>query len=148
VGPLYLCPVCTLKGLQEHATYAATKAAIRSFARTLAMELKDRGIRVNTLSPGTVDTPIQFRSKEEANDTKAFFSGITPPGRIGRSEETASASLRTRVVILLGSIWWRLAASRRFELGGSARGHLRNLREVRAMQQQTAYSSWITVPVG
>jgi NAD(P)-dependent dehydrogenase (short-subunit alcohol dehydrogenase family) len=57
------------------------------------MELKDRGIRVNTLSPGTVDTPIQFRSKEEADDTKAFFSGITPPGRIGRSEETASAIL-------------------------------------------------------
>jgi NAD(P)-dependent dehydrogenase (short-subunit alcohol dehydrogenase family) len=41
-----------LKGLPEHGTYAATKAAIRSFARTWAMELKDRGIRVNTLSPG------------------------------------------------------------------------------------------------
>jgi NAD(P)-dependent dehydrogenase (short-subunit alcohol dehydrogenase family) len=54
------------------------------------MELKDRGIRVNVLSPGTVDTPIQFRSKEEADDAKAFFSGITPLGRIGRSEETAS----------------------------------------------------------
>jgi NAD(P)-dependent dehydrogenase (short-subunit alcohol dehydrogenase family) len=39
------------------------------------MELKDRGIRVNALSPGTVDTPIQFGSKEKADDAKAFFSG-------------------------------------------------------------------------
>ena len=38
--------------------YAASKAAVRSFARTWANELKDRGIRVNCLSPGAVDTPI------------------------------------------------------------------------------------------
>jgi short-subunit dehydrogenase len=139
-----------MKGLQEHDTYAATKAAIRSFARTGAMELKDRGIRVNTLSPGTVDTPIQFRSKEEVHDAKAFFSGITPLGRIGRPEEMASAiysSFRTRVVIGLGSIWWWMAASR-FELRMIGPQALRNLREVRAMQQQTACSSWITVPAG
>jgi NAD(P)-dependent dehydrogenase (short-subunit alcohol dehydrogenase family) len=54
------------------------------------MQLKDRGIRVNALSPGTIDTPIRFSSKEEADDAKAFFSGTTPLGRIGRSEETAS----------------------------------------------------------
>jgi NAD(P)-dependent dehydrogenase (short-subunit alcohol dehydrogenase family) len=47
-----------LKALPEHATYAAAKAAIRSFVRTWAMELKDRGIRVNTLSLRAVDTPI------------------------------------------------------------------------------------------
>src|SRR6185437_4808286 len=65
-----------LKGLPEHGTYAATKAALRSFARTWAMELKDRGIRVNTLSPGAIDTPIidgQFKSKEEADGARAFF---------------------------------------------------------------------------
>jgi len=59
-----------LKGLPEHGTYAATKAALRSFARTWAMELKDRGIRVNTLSPGAIDTPIidgQFKTAEEAD---------------------------------------------------------------------------------
>jgi NAD(P)-dependent dehydrogenase (short-subunit alcohol dehydrogenase family) len=85
-----------LKGLPEHGTYAATKAAVRSFARTWAMELKERGIRVNTLSPGAVDTPIidgQFKTREEADGARAFFAGITPLGRIGRPEEMASAIL-------------------------------------------------------
>jgi NAD(P)-dependent dehydrogenase (short-subunit alcohol dehydrogenase family) len=85
-----------LKGLPEHGTYAATKAAVRSFARTFAMELKDRGIRVNTLSPGAVDTPIidgQFKTREEADGARAFFSNMTPLGRIGRPEEMASAIL-------------------------------------------------------
>jgi len=85
-----------LKGLPEHGTYAATKAAIRSFARTWAMELKDRGIRVNTLSPGAIDTPIidgQFKTKEEADGARDFFASITPLGRIGRPEEMASAVL-------------------------------------------------------
>jgi NAD(P)-dependent dehydrogenase (short-subunit alcohol dehydrogenase family) len=85
-----------LKGLPEHATYAATKAAVRSFARSFAMELKDRGIRVNTLSPGAIDTPIidgQFKSKQEADGARAFFAGFTPLGRIGRPEEMASAIL-------------------------------------------------------
>jgi NAD(P)-dependent dehydrogenase (short-subunit alcohol dehydrogenase family) len=60
------------------------------------MELKDRGIRVNTLSPGAVDTPIidsQFKSKDEADGARAFFSSITPLGRIGCPEEMASAIL-------------------------------------------------------
>jgi NAD(P)-dependent dehydrogenase (short-subunit alcohol dehydrogenase family) len=85
-----------LKGLPEHGTYAATKAAVRSFSRTWAMEWKDRGIRVNTLSPGPVDTPIidgQFKTKEEADGARAFFSTITPLGRIGRPDEMASAIL-------------------------------------------------------
>ena len=85
-----------LKGLPEHGTYAATKAAVRSFARTFAMELKDRGIRVNTLSPGAVDTPIidgQFKTTEEADGARAIFSNMTPLGRIGRTEEMASAIL-------------------------------------------------------
>jgi NAD(P)-dependent dehydrogenase (short-subunit alcohol dehydrogenase family) len=54
-----------LKGFPAHTNYSATKAAVRSFARTWAMELKDRGIRVNTLSPGAIDTPVidgQFNS--------------------------------------------------------------------------------------
>ncbi len=84
------------KGLPEHGTYAATKAAVRSFGRTWAMELKDRGIRVNTLSPGAIDTPIidgQFKTKEEADAARAFFSSLTPLGRIGRPDEMASAVL-------------------------------------------------------
>jgi NAD(P)-dependent dehydrogenase (short-subunit alcohol dehydrogenase family) len=85
-----------LKGLPEHSTYAASKAAVRSFARTWAMELKDRGIRVNTLSPGAVETPIidsQFKTREEADGARAFFASITPLGRIGRPQEMASAIL-------------------------------------------------------
>jgi len=83
-----------LKGFPLHGTYAATKAALRSFARTWAMELKERGIRVNTLSPGPIDTPIidgQFKTKAEADAARAMFAGITPLGRIGRAEEMANA---------------------------------------------------------
>lgn len=85
-----------LKGLPEHGAYSATKAALRSFARTWAMELKGRGIRVNTLSPGAIDTPIidgQFKTKAEADGAKEFFASITPLGRIGRAEEMARAIL-------------------------------------------------------
>jgi NAD(P)-dependent dehydrogenase (short-subunit alcohol dehydrogenase family) len=85
-----------LKGMPEYGTYAATKAVLRSFARTWAMEFKDRGIRVNTLSPGPIDTPIideQFPTKEEADGARAFFAQLAPLGRIGRPEEIASAVL-------------------------------------------------------
>lgn len=85
-----------LKGLPAHATYSATKAALRSFARTWAMEFKDRGIRVNTLSPGAIDTPIidsQFKTKEEADGARAMFAQMTPLGRIGKPEEMAAAAL-------------------------------------------------------
>jgi NAD(P)-dependent dehydrogenase (short-subunit alcohol dehydrogenase family) len=85
-----------LMGLPEHATYTATKAALRSFARTMAAELKGRGIRVNTLSPGAIDTPIidgQFKTKAEADAAKATFAQLTPLGRVGRSEEMAKAIL-------------------------------------------------------
>jgi len=85
-----------LKGLPAHGTYSATKAVLRSFARTWAMELKDRGIRVNTLSPGAIDTPIidgQFKTKEEADGARAMFAQMAPLGRIGRPDEMASAAL-------------------------------------------------------
>jgi NAD(P)-dependent dehydrogenase (short-subunit alcohol dehydrogenase family) len=84
------------KGLSEHNTYAATKAAIRSFARTWAAELKDRKIRVNTLSPGAIETQMidgQLKTKEEANQARALFCSVTPLGRIGRPEEMAAAAL-------------------------------------------------------
>jgi NAD(P)-dependent dehydrogenase (short-subunit alcohol dehydrogenase family) len=88
--------VLHLKGLPAHGTYSATKAAVRSFARTWAMELKDRGIRVNTLSPGAIDTPIidgQFKTRQEAAGARAMFAQLTPLGRIGQPDEMASAAL-------------------------------------------------------
>jgi len=85
-----------LKGIPAYTTYSASKAALRSYARTWAMELKDRGIRVNTLSPGVTDTPIidgQFKTRAEAEEAKKFFGSITPIGRIARPEEMAKAAL-------------------------------------------------------
>ena len=85
-----------MKGFPAHSTYSATKAAVRSFARTWAAELKDKGIRVNTLSPGAIDTPIidgQFQTKEQADGARAMFAQMTPLGRIGRPEEIAEAAL-------------------------------------------------------
>jgi NAD(P)-dependent dehydrogenase (short-subunit alcohol dehydrogenase family) len=88
--------IVAVKGLPAHGVYGATKAAVRSFARTWTTELKDRGIRVNTLSPGATDTPIidgQFTTKEQADTAKASFAAATPMGRLGRPEELAAAAL-------------------------------------------------------
>lgn len=85
-----------LIGSPPHTTYSATKAAVRSFSRSWAAELKGRGIRVNTLSPGPIDTPIidgQVKTKEEADAMREMFAGIIPLGRIGQPEEVASGVL-------------------------------------------------------
>lgn len=84
------------KGMPAHGTYSATKAAVRSFARTWTLELKERGIRVNTLSPGATDTPIidgQVETKEQAAALRASFASVIPLGRLGRAEEIAAAAL-------------------------------------------------------
>lgn len=85
-----------LKGLPFYVTYSATKATLRSFARSMAAELKDRKIRVNTIACGPVDTPIidgQFKTKEEADAARKMFAGMAPLARIGRPEEIAKALL-------------------------------------------------------
>lgn len=85
-----------IKGVPQYTVYGATKAAVRSFARSWAAELKGRRIRVNTLSPGATDTPIidgQFKTREEAEGARKYFSGVIPLGRLGRPEELASAAL-------------------------------------------------------
>jgi NAD(P)-dependent dehydrogenase (short-subunit alcohol dehydrogenase family) len=85
-----------LIGIPVFTAYAATKAALRSFTRSWAAELKDRGIRVNCLSPGGVDTPIldsQFKTKEEANAFRAAGDARVPLGRIGQPDEIAAAIL-------------------------------------------------------
>ena len=85
-----------LKGFPAHSTYSASKAALRSFARTFAAELNGRGIRVNSLSPGATDTPIlesQFATQEEADGARKASAQLTPLGRLGRAEEMAAAAL-------------------------------------------------------
>jgi NAD(P)-dependent dehydrogenase (short-subunit alcohol dehydrogenase family) len=83
-------------GIPGHTAYAATKAALRSYARTWAAEFKDRGIRVNTLSPGVTDTPIldsQSATPEEREALVNMYLSMIPIGRLARAEEIASAAL-------------------------------------------------------
>ena len=83
-------------GIPGHTTYAATKAALRSYARTWAAEFKDRGIRVNTLSPGVTDTPIldsQVTTPEEREALVNMYLSMIPIGRLARAEELANAAL-------------------------------------------------------
>lgn len=86
-----------LKGIPFYTTYSATKAAQRSFARSWAAELAPRGVRVNTLSPGAIDTAIIDGQvgfdKTKADALKASFASGTPLQRIGQPEEMAKAIL-------------------------------------------------------
>ena len=88
--------IAAFKGIPKYTSYSATKAAVRSFVRTWTAELKDRGIRVNAISPGAVDTPIidaQSATKEGADAIRASFKAATPLSRLGRPEEIAAAAL-------------------------------------------------------
>jgi NAD(P)-dependent dehydrogenase (short-subunit alcohol dehydrogenase family) len=82
--------VASLKGFPGFGVYAASKAALRSFARTWLNELKDRNIRVNVLSPGQVDTPDSQRLDKE---TRKMFESLIPRGKMGRPEEIAAAAV-------------------------------------------------------
>ncbi|AFI89673.1 glucose 1-dehydrogenase [Pectobacterium parmentieri] len=82
--------VASSKGTPGMGIYGATKAAVRSFARTLAAELANRNIRVNVISPGPIDTPLIGR--QPADTVRAMVSGI-PLGRMGRVNEVAKAAL-------------------------------------------------------
>jgi len=80
----------SIKGTASFGVYAASKAALRSFARTWLVELKERKIRVNLLSPGPIDTPIL---DPLGPDFKVYMATLVPRGTIGRSEEIASVAL-------------------------------------------------------
>jgi NAD(P)-dependent dehydrogenase (short-subunit alcohol dehydrogenase family) len=82
------------KGFPANSVYSATKAAVRSFARTWTTDLKDRRIRVNAVSPGPIDTPglNELLSSSEAGEQRAKMIAATVPlGRLGRSDEIAKA---------------------------------------------------------
>lgn len=85
------------KGFAGYAAYAATKAAIRSLARSFSTELMARNIRVNVLSPGAVDTPFYARaggSKEQIDGAKEYMANyMIPAKRLGTPEEIAAAFL-------------------------------------------------------
>ena len=82
------------KGLPANSVYSASKAAVRSFARTWATDLKARRIRVNAVSPGTIDTPglnDLLASSEVGEQRKKMISAAVPLGRFGKPEEIAKA---------------------------------------------------------
>jgi NAD(P)-dependent dehydrogenase (short-subunit alcohol dehydrogenase family) len=80
------------KGFRDWSVYSATKAAVRSFARTWTTDLKDRGIRVNALSPGYIDT-APWRSVTVAEmRANIMSSGTVPLGRFGTADEVAKVA--------------------------------------------------------
>ncbi len=82
------------KGLSANSVYSATKAAVRSFARTWTTDLKDRRIRVNAVSPGTIDTPGLsglLASSETGEQQRKMISSVVPLGRFGTPDEIAKA---------------------------------------------------------
>ncbi|MDE1177750.1 MAG: glucose 1-dehydrogenase [Edaphobacter sp.] len=92
--------IVSVKGMPAFGVYNATKAAVRSFARTWTNELKDRKIRVNVVSPGPIDTPGVdglVQDAEQAKQLKANLASQVPLGRIGEADEIA------KVVVFLAS---------------------------------------------
>jgi NAD(P)-dependent dehydrogenase (short-subunit alcohol dehydrogenase family) len=83
-------------GTPAFSVYSATKAAIRNFARSWALDLKTTGIRVNVLSPGPTATPGLLNGLARSGQQDALIAGLiaqTPVGRMGRPEETAAVAL-------------------------------------------------------
>ena len=80
-------------GFESFSVYGASKAAVRSFARSWMMDLKDKKIRVNAVSPGPIETPAingLAEDEEQAKQFKDAFVSQIPLGRIGQPEEVAS----------------------------------------------------------
>jgi NAD(P)-dependent dehydrogenase (short-subunit alcohol dehydrogenase family) len=106
--------VVASKGFADWSVYSATKAAVRSFARTWTADLKARRIRVNVLSPGYIDTP-PWRSIEAAEQRIQALSKTVPLGRFGTADETAKA-----VVFLASDDSSYIAGTELFVDGGFA----------------------------
>jgi NAD(P)-dependent dehydrogenase (short-subunit alcohol dehydrogenase family) len=85
--------IATIKGFPGISVYSATKAAVRSFARTWTNELRERHIRVNAISPGHIDTPIfeSWQKGEALTQMKEDLAKNVPLGRLGDPDEIAKA---------------------------------------------------------
>lgn len=80
----------------KNAAYIASKGAIASFTKTIAVDHAPQGIRINALMPGVIDTPMPARSLQRQADpeaSRAFWRQRHPMGRIGQPEEVAKAAL-------------------------------------------------------
>jgi NAD(P)-dependent dehydrogenase (short-subunit alcohol dehydrogenase family) len=90
----------SIKGGPAFSVYSANKAAVRSFARTWTVDLQARHIRVNAISPGSVNTPGLrglAQDEEQAEQMRTFLAGTIPMGRLGDPDEIA------KVVVFLAS---------------------------------------------
>lgn len=86
----------SIKGTPAFSIYSATKAAVRNLARSWMLDLKDRGIRVNVVSPGPVETPGLLGLASDAEGERQLRAGLVasvPLGRLGRPEEVANLAL-------------------------------------------------------
>jgi len=84
------------KGFPNTSVYSATKAAVRNLARTLSAELLERGIRVNAIAPGPIETPIFDKlgfPEEAVPEVKEQFAAMNPMKRFGTAEEIAKGAL-------------------------------------------------------
>ena len=103
-----------IKGFPAFSIYSATKAAVRNFARTWTTDLRDRGIRVNVVSPGPTNTFLLNEAFSNPDDMKALASTVVM-GRLGRPEELAKA-----VVFLASSDASFITGAELFVDGGAA----------------------------
>jgi NAD(P)-dependent dehydrogenase (short-subunit alcohol dehydrogenase family) len=88
--------IANMKGMGAMSVYAASKAAVRSFARGWTVDLKERKIRVNSISPGPIDTPIMGKaglSEEQVQGFKSMITSQVPMGHMGRSLDIANTVL-------------------------------------------------------
>jgi NAD(P)-dependent dehydrogenase (short-subunit alcohol dehydrogenase family) len=88
--------IVSIKGMESFSVYSATKAAVRSFARTWTADLKARKIRVNAISPGPIETPAMDNLGETPEKTREFKAGMAaavPLGRLGQPDEIAKVAV-------------------------------------------------------
>jgi NAD(P)-dependent dehydrogenase (short-subunit alcohol dehydrogenase family) len=90
---ILMASITGVNGLPGLAAYSATKGALISLARAMAIDHAREGIRVNTVSPGTIDSPMLHRFVAEQNDperTRRAFDDMYPRGQVGNVDEVAS----------------------------------------------------------
>ena len=88
--------IVSIKGMPAFSVYSATKAAVRSFARSWTNDLKDRKIRVNVVSPGPIETPGVTglaQNEEQRKELLAQLTAMVPLGRVGQPDEIAKAAV-------------------------------------------------------